>query len=229
MTVDLSAIADRKTDAFRQAKARLKKHDGVRSEVVLEAALDLFSREEYKEVTVQRIASSIGITHSLIYYYYKSKENLFHSALVHALDQVMDDISEIKATHQDPVALLKAWFNMNIDQCEALTRLVRIMFVNASSRRASSPEIVREIIHDFYVLEESILVEGIRAGTGTGVFTCSSPEATANFISKCIDGIYYGALVRKDTDIAQAMRELEHVAWTLLNYDAQHDPEDGRA
>jgi hypothetical protein len=51
------------------------------------------------------------------------------------------------------------------------------------------------------------------------VFTCRSPETTANFISKCIDGIYYGALVRKDTDIAQAMRELEDVTWTLLNYE----------
>ena len=43
---------------------------------------------------------------------------------------------------------------------------------------------------------------------------------TATFrISKCLDGIYYGALVRKDTDIAEAMRELEDVTWTLLNYE----------
>ena len=37
-----------RTGAVQQAKARLQKHKGVRSEVVLEAALELFSREEYK-------------------------------------------------------------------------------------------------------------------------------------------------------------------------------------
>ena len=204
--------------AAREAKTRLQKNQGVRSEVVLEAALDLFSRQEYSEVTVQRIARSIGITHSLIYYYYRSKENLFHAALVHALDQVMSEIGEIKARHHDPVARLSAWFAMNIDKSEMLTRLVRIMFVNASSTRQKAPEIVKRIIRDFYALEESVLVEGIRAGVREGLFTCPAPEATANFISKCIDGIYYGALVRKDTDIAQAMQALEEVAWRLLDH-----------
>lgn len=203
----------------QEAKSRLQKHQGVRSEVVLEAALDLFSRQEYKEVTVQRIARSIGITHSLIYYYYSTKEHLFHAALVHALGQVMVEIDKIKAAHTDPVALLGAWFRMNIDKSEMLTRLVRIMFVNASTNKQSTPEIVERIIREFYALEESVLVEGISAGVRDGVFTCGSAEATANFISKCIDGIYYGALVRKDTDIAQAMSALEDVTWTLLNHE----------
>ena len=212
-------VTEPRGKATQEAKSRLLKHKGVRSEVVLEAALDLFSRQEYKEVTVQRIARSIGITHSLIYYYYRNKEHLFHAALVHALDQVMGEIDKIKASHRDPVALLSAWFRMNIDQSEMLKRLVRIMFVNASSTRQSTPEIVNQIIHDFYALEESVLVEGISAGTREGVFTCASPEATANFISKCIDGIYYGALVRKDTEIAEAMSALEDVTWTLLNHE----------
>lgn len=210
-----------KAVTLRQAKARLQKHDGVRSEVVLEAALELFSKEEYKAVTVQRIAENIGITHSLIYYYYKSKESLFHSALLHALDSVMEDYSAIKSTHIDPVDRLNAWFTINTEQAKSLKRLVRIMFVHASSRRESSPEFVGEIIRDFYALEESILVEAIRAGASAGVFSCASPEVTAKFISRHIDGIFYGAIVRKDTDIAEAMRGLKDITWTMLKYDKQ--------
>ena len=219
MTGGEAVLTEGKTGAVQQAKARLQKHKGVRSEVVLEAALELFSREEYKAVTVQRIGQSIGITHSLIYYYYSNKETLFHSALVHALDRVMEEIKEIKASHHDPVDLMRAWFQMNIDQSEALKRFVRIMFVNAHSNSTSAPEIVREIIRDFYALETGTLVEAIRDGVAQGVFTCARPEMTGRFVSKCLDGIYYGALVRKDSDIAQAMRELEDVTWTLLNYD----------
>ncbi len=218
MTVDHAALAEGTAGAVQQAKAGLQKHKGVRSEIVLEAALELFSREEYKAVTVQRIARSIGITHSLIYYYYRNKENLFHSALVHALDRVMEDIYRIKATHREPVDLMRAYFQMNIEQAEALKRFVRIMFVNAHSNTTSSPEIVSEIISDFYALEVGILVESIREGVSQGVFTCEWPDTAARFVSKCLDGIYYGALVRKDTDLAQAMRELEDVTWTLLNY-----------
>lgn len=212
-------VAKSSAGAVQKAKARLQKHKGVRSEVVLEAALELFSREEYKAVTVQRIGQSIGITHSLIYYYYRNKENLFHSALVHVLDQVMEEINEIKSTHHDPVDLMQAFFQLNIDQSEALKRFVRIMFVNAHSNSTSSPKIVREIIRDFYALETSTLVDAIREGVSQGVFTCARPDMTGRFVSKCLDGIYYAALVRKDTDIAQAIRELEDVAWTLLNYE----------
>jgi len=213
----------RRPDTVERAKARLQKHDGVRAEVVLEAALDLFSREEYKEVTVQRIADSIGITHSLIYYYYANKEHLFQSALVHALDRVMRDFAQIRADYSDPVEVLSAWFRMNAERADTLKRLVRIMFVNASSKRTSSPEIVSEIIRDFYALEDSILVECIREGAANGIFTCASPEATARFVSRSIDGIYYGALVRKDVSIVEAMGELEEVTWTLLNYDRSGD------
>ena len=96
MSITGQTDTKRMTGSVQQAKARLQKHDGVRAEVVLEAALELFSREEYNEVTVHRIAEAIGITHSLIYYYYKSKENLFHSALLHALDNAMEEYGAIK-------------------------------------------------------------------------------------------------------------------------------------
>lgn len=213
-----TGTAKHASDNLRQAKARLQKHDGVRSEVVLEAALKLFSEEEYKEVTVQRIAEIIGTTHSLIYYYYKSKENLFHSALLHALDSVIAEYSAIKSTHTDPVERLQAWFTINTDQAHLLKRLVRIMFAHSSSRRQSSPDFVSEIIRDFYALEESILVEAISAGADAGVFSCTSPQATASFISKHLDGIFFGAMVRKDTDIATAMRELKEMTWVILDY-----------
>ena len=92
-----------------------------------------FRSEEYKEVTVQRIGREHRHHAFADLLLLQQQGDLFHSALVHALDRVMEDINEIKAAHSDPVDLMRAWFQMNIDQAEALKRFVRIMFVNASS------------------------------------------------------------------------------------------------
>jgi AcrR family transcriptional regulator len=67
-----------RTNNVRRAKARLRRNEGVRSDELLEVALLLFSEEGYREVTMQKIADRLGIRHSLIYYYFESKEKLFY-------------------------------------------------------------------------------------------------------------------------------------------------------
>ncbi|MBN1375805.1 MAG: TetR/AcrR family transcriptional regulator, partial [Dehalococcoidia bacterium] len=46
-------------------------------EEILNKAFKLFLRENYKEVTIQDIVDSVGMTKGAFYYFYKSKEQLF--------------------------------------------------------------------------------------------------------------------------------------------------------
>ena len=201
-----------------QVKGRLKRKEGIRADEVLETALELFSQESYADVTVQDIARRLGITHSLIYYYYESKEKLFQAAVLQVLDRVMAEYDRIAAAHDDPVDLLEAWFDTNVKLADPLRSVVRIMFeYSESGGRRHSPSVERVVKH-FYGFERRTLADSIRRGVERGRFRCDDPERMAVFVSCCIDGIYYGYIVRKDVDLRAEMAALRTTLWRLLEY-----------
>ena len=60
---------------------------GDRRQQILEAALDLFAEQGLEGATSKDIAERAEVTHGLIYFYFKSKEELFKSAFEYALQQ----------------------------------------------------------------------------------------------------------------------------------------------
>jgi len=190
-----------------------------RADVLLEAALELFSTKGYSDVTMQEIAQRADTTYSLMYYYYDSKEDLFHAAVSYSIDQAIDNYNSLTSKHESPVDLINDWLENNIRFCEPLKRLVRIMF-EFSEKREGSPTVASDIEY-FYRFERNILADSIRRGVEQGIFTCASVDATAAFVSSHIDGIFYGAVVRPGSDIGSSMDELRTVLWRLLDYTPQ--------
>ncbi len=213
------AAVRNRMETVKRAKARLRRNDGLRSNALLDTALLLFSEEGYRDVTMQRIADRLGIRHSLIYYYFESKEKLFHSALLQAVERLMTEYEEIKIKHQNPVDLINDWFRLNVEQELFLKGLINIMIDHASNGRSKTPRFVDEIVREFYNLEQKTIADCIHKGVAAGIFSCASPEEMAVFISRSIDGIYYGAIVRRDTLIPESMQKLKKVVWQLLSYD----------
>lgn len=202
-----------------RAIGRLHRKEGLRSEAVLEVALSMFSSESYADVTIQEIARRVGVTHSLIYYYFESKEDLFHAAVLHALDGVMAQYDLITSQHEDPIDLLNDWFEVNVKMAEPLRSLVRIMFEFSDTNGRRTPPFVERLIKRFYEFERNTIANCIRKGVEGGVLICDEPERLATFVSRCIDGIFYGSIVRQNTDIAAEIRDLKANLWRLLNYD----------
>ena len=187
-----------------------------RADALLEVALELFSTKGYAEVTMQEIAQRASTTYSLMYYYYKNKEDLFHAAVSYSIDQAIENYNRIKEKHTSPVDLINDWLENNISYSEPLKRVVKIMF-EFSDKRDGSPSVASDIDY-FYMVERKLLADGIRLGVEQGLFKCESPDDTAAFVSTHIDGIFYGALVRPELDIETAMRELRVTLWRLLEF-----------
>jgi AcrR family transcriptional regulator len=196
-------------ESVRKAKARLRRNDGLRLEELLETALLLFSEEGYRDVTIQRIAERLQVRHSLIYCYFESKEKLFHSAFLHAVEQLTEKYAELTARHDHPVDLLNDWVRLNIEQECSLKGFINIMIDHASNAHSKTPRIVDDIVREFYAAEQRTLADCIRMGVGAGIFSCDAPGEMATFISRNIDGIYYGAIVRRDTCISGSMEQLK--------------------
>ena len=207
------------TATVRKAKARLRRIEGIRSDALLETALSLFAEEGYRDVTIQKIAKRLKIRHSLIYYYFESKEKLFHSALLHALEKLIAEYGQVRKRHQHPVDLISDWLRINVDLEPFLRGLINIMIDHAGHGHKHAPRFVDDIVRDFYAFEQSTLSDSIRQGVKAGIFKCQSPDEMAAFISRNIDGIYYGAIVRRDVAVGASMRKLRKTVWQLLDYE----------
>lgn len=191
------------------------------SDALLDVALEYFSTKAYAEVTIQEIANQSNLTYSLVYYYYRNKEDLFQSAVSHSIEKAIENYNSLKEKHVSPVDLINDWLESNIRQSESLKRLVKIMF-EFSAKRDGSPSVAKEVEY-FYMFERTLLADSIRLGVEQGLFKCASPENTAAFVSTHIDGIFHGALVRPELDIESAMNNLRATLWSLLEFQPHPD------
>lgn len=182
----------------------------------MDAALDLFAEKDYAAVTMQDIARASGLTYSLIYYYFRNKEDLFKSTMRHLIARTMENYAQIRAKHDDPVDLIEDWFANNLELSAPLRKLVKIMFDYSGPRGRSLA--VDKAIGEFYAEERGILAASIRDGIARGLFQPVDPEQAAAFVSTHIDGIFFGSTVRPDVDLAEAMERLRTVLWQLLGH-----------
>jgi len=178
-------------------------------------ALHLFAEKDYTAVTTHDIADACGVNHSLIYYYFKSKQQLFEASIEHFILEMLRNYEAVAAKHHsDPVAMLNDWFEVNIRLAPDLRRLVKVMFDYAGPRGRSVS--VDAAIRRFYAQERKIISSGIREGIRLGLFAPVDADALTAFVSTHIDGIFFGSMMREEVDLAERMHQLRRILWQLL-------------
>lgn len=102
-----------------------------RRQQILEAALDLFAEQGLMGATSKDIAERAEVTHGLIYFYFKTKEDLFKAAFEHALEQALNrlDIAAIARSDDPPeVALTRLLVRvldaLNAPRVRSMSRLM---------------------------------------------------------------------------------------------------------
>lgn len=190
-----------------------------RTKSLMTAAIDLFTERDYSEVTIQDITARAGVTHSLVYYHFKNKEELFDRAVKSLIEETIECYRESRRYHDDPVDLIEDWFTSNVKLSVSLRKLVKIMF-DYSGASKGSPSVAKAI-NNFYDEEYNILADNIRRGVELGCFKSVDPVFIASFVSTHIDGIFYSSYIHNNTDIAPAMTGLKTVLWEVLGYEVK--------
>ena len=185
-----------------------------RAEHLMRIAVDLFAEKGYAAVTIQDITAHAGVTHSLVYYHFKNKEELFTRAVIYLIDNNIRSFQRNLDRHSHPVDLLEDWFDYNIQHAEVLKKMVKIMFDSSMSDK-QSPH-ASNVIKHFYDEEKNILSENIAKGISMGIFQNLDPIKIAAFISTHIDGIFYGAWTQSDFNMKEAMSQMKLVLWSTI-------------
>lgn len=92
---------------------------------VLEAALEVFSREGFRGATLDAIALEAGLSKPNLLYYFASKEDIHVTVLEGLVDNWLDPLREMDA-HGDPLAELLAYVHRKLEMSRDYPRESRL-------------------------------------------------------------------------------------------------------
>jgi AcrR family transcriptional regulator len=80
-------------------------------EVILEAALDVFSDHGYEGAQLKEVAQKVGVTTPLISYHFENKEDLWKKSIIHLSEKIMLRYEKVRKEHLHlkGISLLKAF------------------------------------------------------------------------------------------------------------------------
>ncbi|HTK72194.1 MAG TPA: TetR/AcrR family transcriptional regulator [Croceibacterium sp.] len=172
-------------------------------------ALDLFAERHFASVSIKEIGRAAGVNPAMIYYHFKSKEDLFTAAIQNAIDeafQLFEEHCHID-DHEDALAAIEAWFDVHVILHKRLRNVVKIS-LDANSLVNANPEAI-EAVKGFYAHEMDILRTYIRSGVTSGLFREVDIERFATMISTSLDGIMARSLILDDFDMAATVEEFK--------------------
>jgi AcrR family transcriptional regulator len=182
----------------------------VRAQNILDRSLDLFAQRPFAAVTTRDIAAACRVNVALIYYYFDSKEFLFHAVIERAIDQAHERYKQRTSDTSDPVSLLRGWFDVNLELFTPLKKMAQIIVGYASSGAAQPG--IESLIRKLYRTERQILYACISKGIANGVFRRTDARRAATFISNHLDGLCFVAITRPRTKMKPLMTE----AWEVI-------------
>ncbi|WP_265459469.1 TetR/AcrR family transcriptional regulator [Enterococcus sp. HY326] len=73
---------------------------------ILSVSRNLFAEKDASQVTVREIAEKSGISHTTIYLYFKSKEEIIRAIALEPLENLFEELLEITKSNQEPAEKL---------------------------------------------------------------------------------------------------------------------------
>lgn len=173
-----------KTDEPTPAKSSQRRFD--RTEIIIDAAAEIFRRKGYDAASLQEIADEVGILKGSIYHYIDTKEDLLFAIIQRNHERIITGNQGWRAVHDDPVEALSSFISGHIR--ESLAHPTdSIVFVR--DFRALSPDRAAEIVKqqhdydkDFRVLVERACEEGLLRDGVTPEFAARAVFGMANWV-----------------------------------------------
>lgn len=166
---------------IKERKARNRK---VMEKLVLDAAMKLFLKEGYRNVTIRKIAKQIEYSPATIYLYFKDKEEIFFTLQKRAFEkfhEVQMSVQSIK----DPVKRLKAHGKSYVEFALENKEYYDLMFIMSDPVMALiNPKDWDTGIHSYDLLKENV-----KSCIDAGLLKSKDVEATAFSLWAFVHGI----------------------------------------
>jgi len=132
-------------------------------EIILDAALEVFSTHGFRGATIDQIAEAAGMSKPNLLYYYRSKEEIHRTLLHRLLDTWLAPLREMKA-EGDPLKELRGYIRRKIEMARDYPRESRLF---ANEMLQGAPRIIEMLTGELKPLVDEkarVLRQWMRAG-----------------------------------------------------------------
>jgi AcrR family transcriptional regulator len=177
---------------------RARRSVDVRRDEILTATVDLVDRLGLAAVRVGDVANELGISASLVFYHFGTKDDLVAEAFAHAVERDLGRIDKVAAS-PDPVERLRRLLRLYGPTGQAVGWRVWIDAWALAQREAHIRTVLRRLDQRW----EDALRQVVDDGVAAGAFTCADPAASVRRVSALLDGLSVATLVYKTVTRAQ--------------------------
>lgn len=148
-------------DARSPARARPRAQTRIQREkqdIILEAALDVFSQHGFRGATIDQIAEAAGMSKPNLLYYFPRKEEIHKRLMIGMLDIWLRPLRELDADG-DPISELRSYIRRKLEMSRDFPRESRLF---ANEMLQGAPRIIDVLEGDLRALvdEKAGIIEG---------------------------------------------------------------------
>ncbi len=133
----------------------------INRENILKIAQEIFSKYGYKKTTLDDIANAVRKGKSSLYYYFKSKEDLFQAVIMKEVDILARELDKVVNRNTDPVDKLRDYILTKINTFRNLANFYHAL-ENDVTALGFIEEIKSRYEQDEIRMIKRILIEGVR-------------------------------------------------------------------
>lgn len=169
----------------------------------------IFTRYGFRKTTMEEIANASQMGKSSIYYYFKSKEEIFRAVVEFEATMLKEQLGKIISKNISPPERLKAYILFRLHHVRTLENFYSAL----NEETLSYMGFILEIRHNFEAEEQELVSRILEDGMEQGVFQLSSSKIGAIAISTMMKGLELPLLLDEahKTDREELMEDLIRV------------------
>jgi AcrR family transcriptional regulator len=176
---------------------------------IVGVARRIFTRYGFRKTTMEEIASTSQMGKSSIYYYFKSKEEIFRTVVEFEARMLKERLSRIIGKNNSPPERLKAYMLFRLHHIRTLENF----YAALNEETLSHMGFILEIRRNFEIEEQDLVGQILEDGMKREVFQMSSSKIGAIAISTMMKGLELPLLLDEahKTDREELLEDLIRV------------------
>ena len=179
----------------------------VRKDRILQGALEVFKNKGLEGATMDEIAIESGFGKATLYYYFKSKEDVFSDILQNGWKTIWESLEPVIADQESP---RKTFINVLIkiaENAQSRPGLFEFLF-NAPKAIKLTNQPWKEYQHRLYGVIQGLLEDGIKAG--------EFPKVNPDLMFKALGGLFMGLVFMGNQKDSVSEKDVEELLNQLI-------------